>query len=68
MRCGLLGTQILTMFWPGEPSLRLHIAADHRFEEKDFPAMCQLCINQGSQSQVFRSVHHFKYHLKREHL
>ena len=55
-------------YWPGEPSLRLHIAADHRFEEKDFPAMCQLCINQGSQSQVFRSEHHFKYHLKREHL
>lgn len=54
--------------WPGAPSLRMHIAADHRLEEKDFPAPCSLCVQSGQPSDIFKSVHHFKYHLKRFHL
>ena len=55
-------------YWPGAPSLRLHIAADHRFEEKDFPAPCALCLRDHQSSGTFKSVHQFEYHLKRFHL
>ena len=54
-------------YWPGESSLRLRIAADHRFEPTDFPMPCPVCVQQGLDGGMFRSVHHFKYHIKQAH-
>ena len=40
-------------YWPGRDSLRLHIAADHRYEEHDFPMECPLCIRDAGNSKRF---------------
>ena len=55
-------------YWPGPSSLRLHIAADHKFEQSEFPRTCPICVKEIGHSEQYRTVHHFKYHLKRCHL
>ena len=54
--------------WPGPASLRLHIASDHKFFDHQFPGECPLCVEEKGNSETFKSVHQFKYHLKRSHL
>ena len=54
--------------WGGKPCVRLHIAAEHKFTQDNFPMRCPICEENGVNSLSYKSVHHFKLHVLRDHV
>ena len=54
--------------WGGKPCVRLHIAAEHKFTQDNFPMRCPICEENGVNSLCYKSVHHFKLHVLKDHV